>query len=67
MDDTKDLSPAGQAIVFVGVVLGLIAGGAASFLLSVGIVPGILLGMAGPLLGMAIARPIAKAVTRRKA
>ena len=66
MDGNNELSPAGRAIVFSGVVMGLIAGGTACFLLPVGIVPGVLLGMAGPVLGMAIARPIAKALARRK-
>ena len=66
MADNKELSPAGQAIQFTGTVVGLAAGCAACFLLPVGIVPGILFGMGGPLLGLAVARPIALAVSRKK-
>jgi hypothetical protein len=67
MDGNNELTPAGRAIVGLGGALGLLAGCAAIFLLPVhGLIPGILLGMGGPVLGIAVARPIARAVTRRE-
>jgi hypothetical protein len=61
------LSPAGQAIVFAGALLGLVVACAVIFLVPVnGIIPGILLVMGGPALGIAIARPLALAITKRK-
>ena len=67
MDRNNELTPAGRVIVCLGAALGLLAGCAAIFLLPVsGLLPGILFGMGGPVLGIAIARPIAYALTRRK-
>jgi hypothetical protein len=67
VDGNNELTPAGQVLVGVGGALGLLAGCAAIFLLPVhGIIPGALLGMGGPVLGIAVARPIARALTRKR-
>jgi hypothetical protein len=67
MEKAKEASPGRGPFVVAGALLGLVVACAAIFLLPVnGILPGLLVGMGGPLLGVAVARAIGWAVTRRK-
>jgi len=67
MENKDNLPPIGQAIVTGGALLGLVGACALIFLVPInGIIPGMLLGMGGPILGIAVARPIAVLLTRRK-
>ncbi len=65
MENRKEPSPVERILVPIGAILGLAAACVAIFVVPItGILPGALVGMGGPVLGIAIARGIAALVTR---
>ncbi len=62
MPSDMELSPADR----VGMLLGLVAGGAASFFLPIGPAAAVLLCMGGPVIGVGIVRALSYFVPKRK-